>query len=61
MGGANTYNGNTVITGGTLKLGNDNVIPDVLSTATATGNLVMIPGLNGSRLDLNGHSETIAG
>lgn len=61
LGGANTYNGNTVITGGTLKLGNDNVIPDVLSTATATGNLVMIPGLNGSRLDLNGHSETING
>ena len=49
---ANNYAGNTVINGGTLKLGASEVIPD----GTGTGNVTV----NGT-LDLNGFAENING
>jgi autotransporter-associated beta strand protein len=55
LGTANTYTGNTTVSGGTLKLGADEVIPDSVDGA-GTGNLV----LNGT-LDLNGFSESVNG
>jgi autotransporter-associated beta strand protein len=57
LSGANTYRGNTTISGGTLKLGAANVIPD----GTGTGNVVFNPAGGTATFDLNGFSETING
>ncbi|MDB6032604.1 MAG: Extracellular serine protease precursor [Verrucomicrobiales bacterium] len=52
LSGANSYNGDTMVSAGTLKLGASNVLPD----GAAKGNLVV----NGT-LDLFGNSDTING
>jgi autotransporter-associated beta strand protein len=51
---ANTYSGNTAITGGTLKAGATNVIP----SGSGCGNVSVAYG---AILDLNGYSQTING
>lgn len=50
----NTYQGNTTISAGTLKLGASNVIPD----GTGAGDVSIAAG---ATLDLNGHNEGING
>ncbi len=48
-GGTETYNGNTIISGGTLRLGADNQIPDGAGIATTggTSNLILNGGVLG--------------
>lgn len=50
LGGQNTYNGNTILAGGTLRLGDDNAIPDGSALLFHSSTAVF---------DVNGHSETI--
>jgi len=52
LSGANTYNGDTTISAGTLKFGAANVIPD----GSGKGNVI-----DNGTLDLGGFSETING
>jgi autotransporter-associated beta strand protein len=54
LSGANTYADNTVINGGTLQLGADNVIPD----GASAGNVTIA---SGATFDLNGHTDTVNG
>ena len=49
LSGANTYAGQTTLSGGTLQLGIDNAIP--------SGSLVLTSA--GTTLDMNGHNETL--
>jgi autotransporter-associated beta strand protein len=53
LSGANTYDGDTTISDGTLKLGAANVIPD----GPGNGNVILESGT----LDLGGFSETVNG
>jgi autotransporter-associated beta strand protein len=50
LAGANTYNGNTIINGGTLRLGASGVIPDTS---------IVSNGVAGVFFDLNGFDETV--
>jgi autotransporter-associated beta strand protein len=54
LGGANTYSGDTTVSGGTLQLGNVAAIP----SGTGKGNLALAAG---STLDLNNLSPTVNG
>ncbi|MEO6477244.1 autotransporter-associated beta strand repeat-containing protein [Luteolibacter sp.] len=54
LGGANTYSGDTTISGGTLQLGNVAAIP----SGSGKGNLTLA---SGSSLDLNNLSPTVNG
>ncbi len=54
---ANNYTGNTILSEGTVKLGNSNVIPD----GANAGNLVFSGAIGNPTFDLNGNSETING
>ncbi|MDZ7619750.1 MAG: autotransporter-associated beta strand repeat-containing protein, partial [Patescibacteria group bacterium] len=58
LSGANTYNGNTTIVSGTLRLGVANVIPD----GSGKGTLVLNPGEGQTAVfDLGGYAETLNG
>src|SRR5262249_889646 len=50
LGGANTYDGNTIINNGSLLLGASGVIPDTS---------VVTLGASGTKFDLNGFDETV--
>jgi autotransporter-associated beta strand protein len=54
--GTLTYQGNTLVTNGSLKLTVDNQIPNAVTVPGSTG----IFGLGGT-LDLNGHNQTVNG
>ena len=54
LGGANSYIGGTTVSGGTLRVGNDDAIPSVV--AASNGNLEV-----DGTLDLNGYSITVNG
>jgi fibronectin-binding autotransporter adhesin len=54
LSGANTYSGGTSVLAGTLRLGADDVLPN-MSVVTVSGNA---PGVTAT-LDLYGHSDTI--
>ena len=56
--GVNTYEGNTFISNGIVKLGASEMIPDGGST---TGWLILDGGTTGGTLDLNGFNETVNG
>jgi fibronectin-binding autotransporter adhesin len=55
LSGISTYSGNTSITAGTIQLGINNALP--------TGTTLVFNGTqySGDTLDLNGHSQTVAG
>ena len=56
LGGANSYDGNTYISNGVVKLGASQVIPDGGAT---TGWLILDGGATAGALDLNGFNETV--
>jgi len=56
LGGANSYQNNTTITNGVVKLGADNAIP---SGGITTGWLVLDGGTTAGTLDLNGHNQAV--
>lgn len=58
LAGANTYNGATAVSNGTLRLGNNEVIPD----GATKGNLAITSAAGATAtLDLNGKTETVNG
>lgn len=58
LGGANTYNGDTRVSNGILKLGANDVIP----SGAGKGNVALNPAAGvTATLDLNGRTETING
>lgn len=58
LAGANTYNGATTISNGTIRLGNNDVIPD----GAAKGNMAITSAAGATAtLDLNGKTETVNG
>lgn len=60
MNVANTYQGNTFINHGVLKLGANDVIPDAVSAPGSTGWLILDGNAtNAGTLDLNGFNETV--
>jgi autotransporter-associated beta strand protein len=56
LGGANSYQNNTTITNGVVKLGADNAIP---SGGITTGWLILDGGATAGTLDLNGHNQAV--
>ena len=56
LGSALSYQGNTLVTNGSLKLTANNQIPNAVTVSGSTG----IFGLGGT-LDLNGHNQTVNG
>lgn len=58
LAGANSYNGATAVSNGTLRLGNNEVIPD----GATKGNLAITSAAGATAtLDLNGRTETVNG
>lgn len=57
LSATNSYNGDTIINGGTLRLGESNVIPD----GPLAGDVVFNPASGAARLDMAGHDETVNG
>ncbi|MCX6896591.1 MAG: autotransporter-associated beta strand repeat-containing protein, partial [Verrucomicrobia bacterium] len=60
LGGTNTYQGNTYINNGTLKLGASEVIPDAVAVPGSVGWLILDGGATtAGTLDLNGHDDSV--
>lgn len=60
LGGVNSYQGNTYINNGTLKLGASEVIPDAVTTPGSVGWLILDGGATtAGTLDLNGFDESV--
>lgn len=64
LGGANTYSGKTTITSGTIRLGADNVIPEMGGIPAAyngaNNGLIFNPALGvTATLEMNGKTETV--
>ena len=58
----NTYQENTWVHNGTLKLGTNNAIPSAITVPDSTGWLILDGGnTNAGTVDLNGHNQTVNG